>query len=94
MAKKLVRDKIPEMYSGQRHYAADSDEYHRELIKKLQEEVDQFKQDENIVELADIIEVVHAISEFKGTPIEELEKIRNDKVEKRGAFKKRIIYEK
>ena len=66
-------------------------EYRDELIKKLQEEVDEFKKEDNAEELADIIEVVYAIAEFNGISIKELEKIRKEKAEKKGTFKKRII---
>lgn len=49
--KKLVRDKIPELFPGQNHYSADDKEYYEELIKKLQEEVDEFKESEEVEEL-------------------------------------------
>lgn len=90
---KLVRDKIPEIYGPQKRHIANDDEYLKELIKKLQEEVDEFKNDHDIEELADIIEVVYALSEFYDKSKEDLEKIRKEKAEKRGIFKKRIIWE-
>ncbi|MBW2978401.1 nucleoside triphosphate pyrophosphohydrolase [Candidatus Woesearchaeota archaeon] len=94
---KLVRDKIPEIIKQKGQvpitHIADDNEYLKELIKKLQEEVDEFKEEHNVEELADIIEIVHAISVFFGKSIEELEKIRKEKAEKRGGFKKKIIWE-
>jgi len=90
---KLVRDKIPEIYGLQKRHIADDKEYLRELIKKLQEEVDEFREDCEVEELADIIEVVYALAEFLGIRIEKLEEIRKEKAEKRGQFKKRLIWE-
>jgi predicted house-cleaning noncanonical NTP pyrophosphatase (MazG superfamily) len=90
---KLVRDKIPELFNLKNIHIADENEYNRELINKLQEEVDEFKQSGEIEELADIMEVIHAIFESKKTPINKLEDIRKEKAEKRGKFEKKIIYE-
>lgn len=94
---KLVRDKIPEIIKQKGQvpitHIADDEEYLKELVKKLQEEIDEFKEEHDVEELADIIEIVHAISEFYGTSAEELERIRKEKAEKRGQFKKRIIWE-
>jgi len=90
---KLVRDKIPEMFNFANIRVANDEEYRRFLLEKLQEEVDEFKQDLNIEELADILEVVHAISKHKGTSIRDLEELRIKKAEIRGSFDKRIIWE-
>ncbi len=90
---KLIRDKISEIHSLQKEHIADDKEYLKELIKKLQEEVDEFKDNHDIEELADIIEVVYALSEFYGTSIDDLQKIRKNKAKERGCFKKRIIWE-
>lgn len=49
------------------------------------------KKSEDIEEIADIIEVLYAIVEFKGMSVKDLEKIRLEKVKKRGAFKKRLL---
>ncbi len=90
---KLVRDRIPEIYGPQKRHIADDKEYLQELLKKLQEEVDEFVQDRTAEELADILEVVYALSEYHGTPVNKLEAIRKEKAKKRGAFKKRLIWE-
>ncbi|MBW3000209.1 nucleoside triphosphate pyrophosphohydrolase [Candidatus Woesearchaeota archaeon] len=90
---KLVRDKIPDIYGPQKRHTADDEEYLKELINKLQEEVDEFKEENNIEELADVIEVIYALSEFYGVSVEELHKLREEKAGKRGKFKKRIIWE-
>ncbi len=94
---KLVRDKIPEIIEGEGRapmvHTADDAEYWQKLKEKLLEEVEEFKKDENREELADILEVLEAIVEYKGFSGTEIEKIKEKKVEERGAFKKRIILE-
>ncbi|WP_253947878.1 nucleoside triphosphate pyrophosphohydrolase [Paenibacillus ehimensis] len=61
---------------------------------KLQEELDEFieaGEDEQITELADLVEIVYAILEHKGISIEEFERVRQEKKEKRGGFGDRIL---
>jgi predicted house-cleaning noncanonical NTP pyrophosphatase (MazG superfamily) len=41
--------------------------------------------------LADILEVIYRIAKLKGISKEELEKIRINKIEKRGAFEKNLF---
>lgn len=94
---KLVRDKIPQIIkeNGETpifHVALD-EEYKTELHLKLAEEVQEFLQDENIEELADVLEVVYALAHLHGFSFEEIEKRRQQKAEKRGAFLERIILE-
>lgn len=95
---KLVRDKIPEIINADNRKAItrilNDDEYIKELNVKLQEEVKEYLEDNNTEELADIVEVIYAILDSKEITIEEFEKIRKAKVEKRGAFKNRIFLEK
>lgn len=49
--------------------------------------------DENLEELADVLEVVYSIAKFKGISIEHLENIRKEKAMKRGSFDKMIVLE-
>ena len=95
---KLVRDKIPEIINDDNRKAVtrilDDEEYLKELNIKLQEEVKEYLEDNNVEELADIVEVIYAILDAKNISIEDFEKIRKAKVEKRGAFKNRIFLEK
>ena len=58
---------------------------------KLDEELAEYHKEQNIEELADLVEVIYAAAEARGYSIEELEKVRCDKAEKRGAFRKRIL---
>ena len=91
---KLVRDTIPEIMidKGAKPVTRilDEEEYLLELNKKLLEEVNEYLQDGNVEELADIQEVINAILSVKGVSQEDFEEIRTQKVKKRGAFNKRI----
>ena len=94
---KLVRDKIPQIIKANGEEpitrSLNSDEYKKELYRKLKEEVAEFLEDENIEELADILEVIHGILNSRQTSFEDLEKIRQAKREKRGGFEGRVFLE-
>lgn len=96
---KLVRDHIPEIIESTGQKAViqilDSDEYINELKKKAFEELEEYinaKNDkEALEELADILEIVHALADYHGAFFETLEEMRIEKAIKRGAFKERIF---
>ena len=92
---KLVRDRIPEIIleSGKACVweVLPDDEYIEALNMKLLEEVNEYLETGSTEELADIIEVIKAISEYKGIREDAIEDIRINKLETRGGFKKRII---
>lgn len=94
---KLVRDKIPERIRNNNETAvthiADDGEYWEKLKEKLKEETEEFLEKSNEEELADILEVINAICDFKKISKLELEKIRKKKAEERGRFENRIILE-
>ena len=94
---KLVRDKITEIIEADGRVAKykilDDNEYRQELNKKLQEEVKEYLEDNNVEELADIVEVIYGILNSMNVSIKEFEKIRINKQEKRGAFEKKIYLE-
>ena len=94
---KLVRDKIPELIINENRHPVtrilDNDEYRVELNNKLQEEVKEYIEDNNVEELADIVEVVYGILDSMDVSLEEFESVRKAKVDKRGAFKDRIYLE-
>ena len=98
MAKKLVRDKIPEIIEEKGNkpvsHIADDNEYWESLKNKLKEEVDEFAADSTEEELADILEVINAICEFKGIDKLKLEEIRKKKASERGAFKDKVILDR
>lgn len=94
---KLVRDRIPEIIKNSGkiphcHILA-NDEYLSELDRKLNEECAEYQADKSIEELADMLEVMYAIAEAKGYSVDELEKVRAEKAEKRGRFKEKIYLE-
>ncbi len=95
---KLVRDKIPEIIErdGKRCdiRILDSAEYLKMLDSKLDEEVKEYHVDQNLEELADVLEVLYALAKARGYSIEELEALRAEKAEKRGGFEKRMFLEK
>lgn len=95
---KLVRDKIPEIIekSGKQfEIEILSDEKYLEMIdKKLDEELAEYHKDQNIEELADLLEVIYAATKARGYSIEDLEKVRVEKTEKRGGFDKKILLKK
>lgn len=92
---KLVRDKIPEYIKSKGgnavfHIAAEQ-EYQIKLKEKLLEEANEFLNDENIEELADLLEVIDAIILYKGFDRNELDQVKLAKAEKKGKFNDRII---
>ena len=92
---KLVRDRIPEIIeaSGKKcvtEILSDVD-YLRMVDAKLDEELAEYHKDQNIEELADLLEVIHAAVLAHGYTLEDLERIRAEKAEKRGGFSKRIL---
>ena len=76
---KLVRDKIPEIISKDNRKAItkilNDEEYLNELNKKLKEEVNEYFEDNNLEELADIVEVIYGILNAKNVTLEEKDKI-------------------
>ncbi|MFZ2500179.1 phosphoribosyl-ATP pyrophosphohydrolase [Methanosarcina sp.] len=91
---KLVRDKIPEIIKSsnrtpQCKILDDEREYLRYLIKKLQEEVLEFTENPCVEELADVKEVVDALSRIKG--FENIVSVQERKREERGGFGERIL---
>ena len=92
---KAIRDKIPEIiekdgYSCNIKTLSD-EEFLVQIEKKLSEEVEEFQNDKNPEELADILEVIYRIAQLRGISKEKLEEIRINKVEKRGAFDKNLF---
>lgn len=92
---KLVRDLIPEVIK------ADGKECEIEIAKdeektalleaKLMEEVNEYLQDKNLEELADVMEVLFGLAHNLGYSEEDLINMRNEKLKARGCFKKGIV---
>lgn len=95
---KLVRDKIPQIIeeSGKRCLVETLGdfEYLIALEKKLDEELAEYHIDQNIEELADMLEVIYATVLARGYTREALEKIREEKAQKRGGFEKKYYLRK
>lgn len=92
---KLVRDRIPEIIenSGGKcvtEILSDAD-YLKMLDAKLDEEAAEYHKDQNLEELADLLEVIYAIAIARGYTISDLERIRAAKASERGAFEKKIL---
>lgn len=99
---KLVRDKIPAIIEQDNEIPytriLNDEEYRIELYKKLQEECSEViaskDKNETLEELADVLEVLKAISELENKKIDDIIEIANQKRLKRGGFQKRIFLEK
>jgi len=74
-------------------HIASKKEYWEKLKEKLKEEVDEFLKNDKEEELADILEVIYALCDFKRISREKLELLRKRKSEKRGRFEHKIILE-
>lgn len=95
---KLVRDKIPEIIENDGKTCTCSilsdEEYLKKLDEKLGEELAEYQESKSMEELADLLEVMRAVAAARGSSIEEVEKIRQEKARKRGEFEKKILLEK
>ncbi|MGN0324871.1 MAG: phosphoribosyl-ATP pyrophosphohydrolase [Lachnospiraceae bacterium] len=92
---KLVRDKIPAIIEKDGKICTteilSDEEYLKMLDAKLDEELAEYHKDQNMEELADLLEVIYAVAEARGYSIAELEQVRLEKAEQRGAFKEKIL---
>ncbi|MFD0687443.1 nucleoside triphosphate pyrophosphohydrolase [Actinomadura fibrosa] len=95
VAEKLVRDRIPEIIerSGGEPVSriADAGEYELLLRTKLYEEAGEYVSDGNPAELADVLEVVHALAALHGLTPDDLEELRSKKAIERGGFDGRVV---
>ena len=98
---KLVRDLIPEIIESDGKTCVtrilDESAYIAEVNKKMYEELKEYEEantaKEHVEELSDLLELIHAAAQFHGVTVEELETVRKEKAEKRGAFNERIYLE-
>ncbi|AIQ50800.1 nucleoside triphosphate pyrophosphohydrolase [Paenibacillus sp. FSL R7-0331] len=96
---KLVRDGIPALIASWGKAcstrAMDSGEYIEALRLKLNEEAEEYLEAEQdkqaLEELADLLEVIHALAAVHGGDSVLLEQIRADKAAQRGGFSNRIL---
>ncbi|WP_214708028.1 MULTISPECIES: nucleoside triphosphate pyrophosphohydrolase [unclassified Exiguobacterium] len=98
---KLVRDKIPTIIEQSGKTAIHKQLSNEEHIKfagyKLYEEIKEYEEtnidEESLEELADILELVYTLGKMHGASFEELNRIREEKREKRGGFEKGLFLE-
>ena len=94
---KLVRDNIPQIIenSGKtcKTRVLNDGEYVEQLNVKLSEEIAEYLQSGEVVELADVVEVALALANVKGFTDEQFEAIRKEKAAKNGAFAQKLFLE-
>jgi predicted house-cleaning noncanonical NTP pyrophosphatase (MazG superfamily) len=92
---KLVRDRIPEIIESSGKTCVteilSDEEYLRMVDAKLDEELVEYHKDQNIEELADLMEVIQACAVARGYTLEQLEQVRAEKAAERGGFEKKIL---
>ena len=92
---KLVRDRIPEIIQSTGKSCVteilSDEDYLRMIDAKLDEELAEYHKDQNIEELADLMEVIYAAAIARGYTLEQLEQVRAEKAAKRGGFAQKIL---
>lgn len=92
---KLVRDRIPDIIRNNGSKCTieilDNEEYIEMLDIKLYEELEEYQANKSIEELADLLEVIYAVTAARGSSISELEEIRKKKRDERGGFEDKIF---
>lgn len=92
---KLIRDQIPEIIEEKGQVCVtqvlEDDEYLEMVDAKLDEELAEYHKEQNLEELADLMEVIYAAAEARGFTREQLERVRAEKEAQRGAFHKRLL---
>lgn len=94
---KLVRDKIQELFPDNSYRIATPTEKIFLLRKKMLEELLELLQAENSVEfleeMADLMEVANSLRECYGWTQEDLDRVRQEKLSKRGGFETNLVLE-
>lgn len=92
---KLVRDLIPEIIENSGKKCSieilEGEEYIKAIDAKLDEELAEYHNDQNIEELADLLELIYAAARARGYSVEELESVRAKKAHERGGFDNSIL---
>ena len=95
---KLVRDKIPLIIAdaGKEYeiHTAEDAEYLEKLLDKVEEELEEFREEPSIKEMADIYEVLDALVDYFDFDKQEILSFQKKKRKNRGGFKERIILDK
>lgn len=92
---KLIRDRIPEIIQSSGKTCVteilSDEDYIRMVDAKLDEELAEYHKDQNIEELADLVEVIYAAAKARGYSLAQLEAVRAEKASARGAFEKKLL---
>ena len=92
---KLVRDLIPDVIEASgnkcRTRVLSDEEYLEMLDAKLDEELAEYHKDQNLEELADLLELIRAAAVARGYTLDELESARAKKAAKRCGFEKKLF---
>ena len=87
---KLVRDRIPEYLEGKGIKAVskqvEPDEHRQHLVDKFLEELEEYRESGDVVELADLLEVLRGMAHHEGYTLEEVLELADQKSEERGGF--------
>lgn len=92
---KLVRDNIPGIIKNSGKECdikiLSDEEYLQMVDNKLDEELAEYHKEQNLEELADLLEVLYTAAGARGYSVAELEACRLKKQKERGGFEKRIL---
>ena len=100
---RLARDLMREYFDKkgveyQTRFLEHDDEFREALYAKIIEETEELLEatdEENFLEeMADVVEVFHAILKLKGFSWEDMEEVRKAKLEDRGGFETRLFIDK
>ena len=94
---KLVRDKIPEIIEAKgdscKTRILSQEEYVVELDRKLNEELAEYQESKSLEELADMLEVMMAITKAKGYDWSTVLALQEQKRKSRGGFDNQVFLE-
>lgn len=95
---KLVRDKIPQLIREDGEHPVttnvEGEELERRLRDKLVEEANEYHESGAPEELADVLEVIHAICDRTDVTFGRLEELREAKQDERGGFQDGVVLER
>lgn len=99
---KLVRDNIPKIIENNNEIAITrtltEEEFKLELLKKLKEECEEVisakNSNELLEELADVLEILRALSNLENKSLNDVIAIADEKKKKRGGFENKIFLQK